>query len=157
MEEFTIKYLVYRYPELTESMIRNYRSDSKLIEGAEELGRNKDGEVVFNQKEVDFMLEKSVNKKLKMEEIMFNYIKSYPGILTSQLEKFMYKYCNNEKEDIIWTKERTANILADLSDMNANGEHSKLYEDDDDSLYVIGYSKRKRRKSKKSGLFYEEL
>lgn len=135
----TIKDIVRSFPRCTKWMIINYRWKT----GA---GVRIDNRVYFTDEEVRKFIEETDGENIELRDELYEFIKTHPGLKESNLHNHLSSK---------FTKNRTANLLADISFTDDYPQYSGLYEEDDDTLYVEGYEINLDKKyDKKNGLFY---
>lgn len=144
---FTLEEVLELNPDLNEQMVRNYRFNSK-----NKIGRKINKKLYFSEKDIDKMLNITVKYYNRLRDKMFNFLKNHPCVPDKMLHLYLRKY--DKKTG--WSKDLTSKILADLSDEDCKEKYCGLYEDENGFLFIEGYEQIKKR-TKKTGFFYEKL
>jgi len=138
-EIYTINEIVELFPRCTRFIVINYRWKYKV-------GKNVNHKIYFTKKEVDKFIEETESENMKLRCELYNFIKNHPGLKDSNI----YNHLNKK-----FTKNRTQNLLADISMQEYQDKYPGVYEDDESRLFVIGFEiKLNKKYDKKNGIFY---
>lgn len=136
---YTMKEVTKVFPRCTIFMVKNYRFKHGI-------GTNIGGRVFFTKDEVEQFVEDVESENIKMRRILFDFIKTHPGLKDSNLH-------NHLKAP--FTKHRTSSLLADISSPKFYKDFKGLYEDDNSCLYVEGHEINLNKKyDRNNGIFY---
>ena len=136
---YDLKKILQKYPRCSSSMIRNYRWKTGI-------GVNINNHVYFTEKEVDKFIEDVESENEKMRNYLYNFIKLNPGIRDCDLHQHLGKR---------FTKSKTQELLADISEEYSSGKYHSLYEDDESRLFVEGHELNLEKEYDiKNGIFY---